>query len=506
MLKNINIVFISLTFLLCFVLYSCKQEKIPDYPVKTNNFKKVTTYKELTTFLKQINKASDIINVEYRGTTSAGYEMPVVYVQSSEESSISKIDILILAQQHGDEPSGKEAVLALLSEIAQQGVPGYLKKLNLIIFPQVNPWGGDNDKRRNSNDFDLNRDHLVLATPENQIVHSVFQGHRPHVTVDIHEFDPYYKKWKDFGYYKNADIQLGGPTNPNIDSNLIAMFENEILPFVQEKVENSGYKFLEYTIGQIYNDKGRLRHSTTHIDDGRQSFGIMHSLSLIIEGKYGQNSVENLKNRTLSQLVTIKAIIDYCHSNANRIKQNVEKARKNLQDTREGQNIGVRFAHIQNGETLAYPLWSIEQKKDTVFMVEEYYPVRKSILEISRPGAYLFDKSDQKLINWLNRSGIELKNYIPEKGDRIMQYKIVNYKDTLCNEGWSYIDVDTETEELNINKDNNNLIMVTLDQIASNKISLSLEPQSMLALHNDTAFNYLLKTGVYPVYRLITKE
>ena len=40
-----------------------------------------------------------------------------------------------------------------------------LDKLDLVLVPLVNPDGSDDGQRRNANDMDLNRNHVVLSKP-----------------------------------------------------------------------------------------------------------------------------------------------------------------------------------------------------------------------------------------------------------------------------------------------------------------------------------------------------
>lgn len=485
------------------VVLGCKNDVIKkaiQYPIQKNEFKRLTTHHELMSFLQAADSLSDKISVAIAGKTSSGLDIPLVKIQK--ETINQKPTVFIIAQQHGNEPSGKEAALALIAGFVNEKHSSVLDSINLLIMPQVNPWGGEHDKRRTARDFDLNRDHLVLATREAQTVHDVYHEYMPEITIDVHEYYPYRSSWEKFGYYKNFDVQLGGPTNPNLDQSLFNLFYDEVLPHAKKQVEDAGYSFFEYTLGQIHSENGRLRHSTTHIDDGRQNFGILHSFPMIIEGKNGKTANHNLERRTKSQLVLLEALVNYFYDHATPVQRMVHQAKENLKTARSGEAIGIRFAHLKGDKKLAYPLLSIKSQKDTTFMVEEYHSVRKSTETVERPKAYLIPKNDSKLNAWLENHHIAFEDYKPGKTDRITQYAIQKVDTATCNEGWDFINVEVRANKKTSLPQDEEWLKVPTAQLAANKLVLALEPRSMLALLNDTSFQYLVEQKQYPVLRV----
>ncbi|PLX25300.1 MAG: hypothetical protein C0599_00810 [Salinivirgaceae bacterium] len=469
-------------------------------PVVKAKFQKLTTHDEMMAFLAMADSLNGNIQLEVLGSLGDDYVMPVVKI-ATKKTNKHKVKVMILAQQHGDEPSGKEAVLELIAGFADGRFDELLKNLELYIFPQVNPWGGDHDVRRNKNDLDLNRDHLLLQSKEDQFVHHFFHNIKPQVTIDVHEYDPYYQEWTDFGYYKNADVQLGGLTNPMANKKITDLFYQKLLPTVQKDVETSGYSFTEYTLGQIYNEEGRLRHSTVHIDDGRQSFGLMQTLSMIIEGKYGHNSIDNLQRRTESQYTILQSILKNLSLNKRLVLKTVEEARINLVNRGPQRKFGVRFTHVQNGQKFAFPLWSIEEKKDTIFMVDRYYPERETTYSVDVPVGYLVASNDSLLIDWMNMQKILYTSFSLEDGMQVMGYKIEENTIKKSFEGWEFIDLNVQQEMIYVNPEQ--YVFIPIHQWSAKKIILAFEPQSMLALINEAPFSYLLESEDYPILKVV---
>jgi hypothetical protein len=272
-------------------LFSCRQ--VPEAPPLKNNFHSLTTHQEIKNYLKSIS--SDNIEIEEIGKSHTARELYLLKISSSKfGKDTSKIKIMIFAQQHGNEQSGKEAMLLMIDDLLNGKFSELLSRVDILLVPQVNPDGNDANLRRNANDVDLNRNHLILTENETKILHDVFNKHLPEVTIDIHEYYPYSKSWNEYGYLKYWNDQLGTVTNINIDSSIIKLQKEELMPFVSEYVTSQGFSFNEYVLGGPPN-KRRMRYSTVDISDGRQSFGILNTFSLIIEGRRGKDSLTNLE-------------------------------------------------------------------------------------------------------------------------------------------------------------------------------------------------------------------
>ena len=72
--------------------------------------------------------------------------------------------VLLIGQQHGDEPAGSEALLVIAQELAQGLLEPLLDQINVVIVPRANPDGAATGTRSTANGVDMNRDHLLLNT------------------------------------------------------------------------------------------------------------------------------------------------------------------------------------------------------------------------------------------------------------------------------------------------------------------------------------------------------
>src|SRR5213079_66616 len=91
--------------------------------------------------------------------------------------------IWLIAQQHGNEPAGGEAMLALASALAKGALAPVLDRISVAIVPRANVDGAANDRRTLASGADPNRDHLLLSQPEVRALHTAMRSLPPDVVV-----------------------------------------------------------------------------------------------------------------------------------------------------------------------------------------------------------------------------------------------------------------------------------------------------------------------------------
>lgn len=474
--------------------WSAKAQQELKTPGEAARYSKLTTNKQLVDFLKLCDLRSDQMSVKYYPLTE-GRLLPVVTFHDNEPLA-GKPTVMFLAQQHGNEPSGMEGLSLLIRDLANGLHKDIVADLNLIILPQCNPYGNDFNQRRTAKSIDMNRDHLLMRAEETTIIQQIFDNYRPQFTVDFHEYYPFGNGWKEFGYRRNFDIQLGGLTNPNTDHAMRNIFKAEILPWVEAGLVNKGYSFFEYTLGDFSSGE-RLRHSTTDVNDGRQSFGIAGALSLIVEGMNGLDSTERLERRSQSQYETALLLLKYAAANAVLIQQMSSKAREKLNNP--AGMVSIRQDHFKGDVVLDYPLLSLKTMKDTVFKVEVYHPVVKSLLGVYPPKGYLIPAADTLLMSWLKRSGFVHCRVIPE-GVAFIAYRMGVINSSLL-EGIEGPDPEVYRETVTVIQPES-YFYVPVEGIYSQKIIIALEPQSMFGVASYPEFDYLLRQERFPVLRV----
>ncbi|MCX6150556.1 MAG: DUF2817 domain-containing protein [Ignavibacteriales bacterium] len=491
-------------YLIALLLFlNCQAQEIQT-PLEKSNYTKLSSNEEIIGFVKEAAAQNSLIKFEIIGRTIEGRNIPAVKISTTEFGiDKTKIKVLIFAQQHGNEHSGKEGSLMLLKEIAGGKLNHLFKKIDLILIPQMNPDGSERDERRNSHGMDLNRNHLILTEPETQALHKLFNQYLPEVTADVHEYYPYSKDWLEYGYIKNHDEQIGSITNPNVSLVIKNYTRKTFLPFIKESLNKNGFTSFEYIPGGPP-EKERIRLSTYDINDGRQSLGILNSFSVIFEGKNGKDSIDNIKHRAEGQCAAMKALLEFVYNDKDRIINMVESGREKLLNSKPGEKIAIRVEHVKGDELLALPLRSVRTGKDTIVTVKEYHPVDKILLEVEKPIGYLIPKADSNLTRLLKLHDLKYENFIAETFYNIEEYRIVKIDfDVVEEDSLLYPKVEKKTADIN-NPDD--YYFVPTRQLHSNMLVLGLEPQSTLGIVQYKIYKYLLEIGKsYPILRVVKK-
>ena len=490
--------------LICVLIFAAMSFPQIKTPLEKNNYTKLTTYDELTEFIYQLDESSDKLIVEIMGKTTEQRNLYALYFSNSQfGKDKSKIKVLIFAQQHGNEQSGKEGALLLASELLKPEYNYLLDKIDFVLVPQMNPDGSEKNQRRNGNGMDLNRNHLILTEPETIALHKLFDKYLFDVTMDVHEYWPFGEEWKKLGFRRNFDETIGAMTNINISEELRRISYDEYLPFVFKYISDKGFSVFHYLpggpVGIDY-----LRYSTFDINDGRQSFGIQNTLSFIQEGMNGENySTDKLEQRAKGQMTGMFGLLEFSYQNADIIKELIYEEREKLINNEVVNDVAIKLDHFSDGTELQLSLLSYNSNKDTIVTVKEFRSVVKSLLDVERPEGYLIPKEIPELKIWADYHNIKYDEAKTGSCEKVEEYfieeieKIDFERDTIFN---PIVKINEISESIDFSK----YYFIPVNQIKNNMIVIALEPKSMLGLVTYKKFEHLLKAGEnYPILRVV---
>jgi hypothetical protein len=98
--------------------------------------------------------------------------------------------VLMWSQMHGDEPTATSALFDLYEYIRiherEPRVQQLLSALTVHSVPMLNPDGAERFQRRNAQGIDINRDALMLQTPEGRLLKSLRDELEPEVGFNLH--------------------------------------------------------------------------------------------------------------------------------------------------------------------------------------------------------------------------------------------------------------------------------------------------------------------------------
>ena len=473
-------------------------------PLEINKYQKFTSFDELTNYVYELESLSELLTVDIIGHSVEGRNLYALKFSDSEfGKDTSKIKILLFAQQHGDEQSGKEGSLLLARELLKPENKYLFEKIDLALVPQMNPDGSEKNQRRNANDMDLNRNHLILTEPETIGLHRLFNKYLFEVSMDVHEYYPYGETWQSYGYRADNDVEIGTTTNINV-SQEIRDLSKEYLSFIKHYLNDKSFSYFEYHPGGPP-EINYIRRSTFDINDGRQSLGIQNTFSFIQEGKNGKDSLDNLENRTKGQMTGMMGLLIYSYKYKNEIKNLVTFEREKMVKNEVSNKVAIQLDHFADGSKLELPLLSYYSNKDTIISVSDYRPTVKFLYEVERPKGYLIPKNINEIVGWANRHLLVYNDYKMLNEDKIEQYYIIRIesidfeRDTIVN---PIVDLREVQKEINPE----NYFFIQTNQLKNNLIVIALEPKSELGLVTYKQYEHLLKKGEsFPILRVESK-
>lgn len=466
-------------------------------PPQKNDFSLLTSYTVLQDFLVELGKSPGI-SVQHIAETKSRRNISLITLTGSPPfgSDTLKARVLLFAQQHGDEPSGKEALLLLLAKGANGELRELLERIDLMIVPQMNPDGSELQQRRTEDTVDLNRNHVLLSSPAVKALHDVYVRWLPHVTLDIHEYGSFSTSWSDSGFIKTGDVQLGMLTNLNTSPAIRRYQHDRIYPFLSERMKRTGYSFHEYIVGS---PRDRIRHSTTEINDGRQSFGILGSLSFIQEGRKWKTIDEQLERRARSQLAAVEALLEFVAKNVTEIRLLVNNERQRLMQL-PGTDVVVRMDHFAGDDSLKIPVHWLSNGRDTLWTVKPYHSVVKPLVTVRAPRAYLVPASNNDLIRLLERHNIPMKPMLKRNIANVGEYIIENVGEEILEGDTLPVPiVKHHPKRLALQA---GTVVVPIGQLHSLFLVTLLEPQSMWGLAKYPGFESYLKQASWPILRI----
>lgn len=485
-------------FLILLPLLSTGQQT----PLEKSEYSSLTSYESLSVYIHELDAKHEILKVKSIGKSVEERNIyTLTFSQNDMKANSKKTKVLLFAQQHGNEQSGKEGMLLLARTLVSPEYRYLLNRLDIVLIPQVNPDGAEINRRRNANNMDLNRNHLIMTEPETQTLHHLIDSIQFDVTMDVHEYSPYGASWKNFGYRKNSDVTLGTCTNINISDKLRRYSDSIVSPYILSDLRQHGFSAFTYCPGGPPNTD-YIRHSTFDYNDGRQSPGIQGTLSLIQEGMNGQdNYADNIKWRSESQMQGMLALLKFIYSNNVEIKKIIGEERKALLKKLKNGITSIQMKHVSNGSILKLPVFCYKTQKDTNIVIDNYRPVVQSVLSVTNPEAYLIPKSDQLLTTWLKHRGIVYTDFKIKNNTVINQYHIERL-DSIDFEGDMIINPFVNQLKTNISNPTE-YYYVPVVQIKGSMLIQALEPQSMTSLGTYDQFAYLIhKYKRYPVLRV----
>lgn len=229
--------------------------------------------------------------------------------------------VVLIGQQHGNEPAGSEALLVISRELAQGLLEPLLDRINVVVVPRANPDGAAAGTRVTANGVDMNRDHLLLHTPEARALAQVVNDYRPILVVDAHEYTVVGRYLQKFNAIQRYDALLQYATTANYPEFLTkASHEWYHQPMVAA-LKGQGLSSDWYYTTSTNPDDKHISMGGTQPDTGRNVNGLKNTVSLLIETRGVGIGRMHIQRRVHSQVTAITSALRSTAERASSLEQ-----------------------------------------------------------------------------------------------------------------------------------------------------------------------------------------
>lgn len=288
----------------------------PPTVAEASNYEATSTSDEVAAFLAKLDGRSPRVTFSSIGMTNEERPLLAATFRSGATEANDRIEplrVLVIANIHSGECDGKEAMLAMIRDLA--GDPQHrwnLRPLELVVVPNYNADGNDRRGaehrpgqigpdvmgiRENAQQLDLNRDFMKLEAPETRALVAFADSFRPHVFIDCHTTNG-----SQHGYVLTYDV----PHHPASPAAVRGLLRDVILPEVTTDLESRSMRTFYY--GNF--DRQRTRWTTYGYEPrySTEYFGQRGVLAILSESY----SYATYRDRIDATRAFVESCVDRC--------------------------------------------------------------------------------------------------------------------------------------------------------------------------------------------------
>jgi Zinc carboxypeptidase len=241
------------------------------------------SHAEVLAFLDETAKAAGgRVQIETIGHSQKGLPVPLAVLTASGRPDPALPTVMVIAQQHGNEPASGEAALALVQQLAGPKA-ALLSRVNVLVVPRGNADGAERFARATANGIDVNRDHLLLRTPEARAIAAATLKYAPQVVLDLHEFTVA-GRWVDkFGAMQKYDALVQPATVGNLNPQIAATAQRGHVDRITAAWTRAGLNSFAYHTTSPDPRDPVVSMGGVQADTGRNTSGLRPAISLLIE-------------------------------------------------------------------------------------------------------------------------------------------------------------------------------------------------------------------------------
>ncbi len=485
-----------------------------------SNFTETSRYDDVVSFLDVVDRASPLVHLTTFGYTFEGRTLPLAVVGRVADArpetvrASGRLRVYLQANIHAGEVEGKEAVLALLRDIAGGAHADWMNSMVLLVNPNYNADGnervsltsrglqhgpiGGQGTRPNAQGLNINRDNMKLDTPEARSMVRLLNDYDPHVMMDLHTTN---------GSRHAYHLTYETPNNPAADPAIIQQ-SREWLTEVSKRIKaRDGWDFRSYgnvsgqggeRVWRTVEDLPRYTHNYWGVRNG---FGILSETYSYLP----------FRDRVVTNQRFLDEVLSYAHTNAKQLMDTTAAARKR---SLVGQQLALRSRLSRAQQMVDILMGEIEEDVNPFSgrIMHKRLDVRKpermwdettfEATETERvPSAYFVPAEEKAAVERLRAHGIVLERVTQAATLPLEEFQIAstevtpqpfeNHQERTVTGKYSAVDRAVPA----------GVFRVPMTQPLARLAFYLLEPRSNDSLATWNVFDEAIKKSQYPVIR-----
>ena len=438
------------------------------------------------------------------GQTAEGRDLPWLVFTAEGLQDLAAVRRLnrpivwLMGQQHGNEPSGGEAMLALASALADGELTPLLDRITVVVVPRMNPDGAAAFTRRTGLDFDLNRDHLLATLPESRAVQAAMTRLPPDVVVDAHEYGAS-SPLQRFGRLNAADQTILDATHPGVPAGVTRLARATYLPAMEARLRDAGLSASVYLSGMPAT--GPLVTGGTSPGISRNYYGLTGAVSFLLESRNGGGR-EAYQRRVASHYLAAAGLLEAAAEDGPRLRRAVAASRRSMAASHAPLAVAYEppvlpaVLPLMDSETGEASVEAIELRDSRQLQVTETRP---------RPRGYLLAPEARSAIEALEIKGIHVcaaaAQTAATEAFHVTRTEPITRQTREASTLTEALQVRLEARDVAVGSD---WIWVPMNQPGSSVIAASLEPDSV-GSHIHVGLVPVAEDGIAPVYRVMQR-
>lgn len=373
--------------------------RYPDLPVQIDapglapGRDSFTSQQELEDFVATLARSSRRIVAGSLGASQQGRKIP--YLIATAEGlqdadaivALNRPIVWLIGLQHGNEPAGGEAMLAVANALAGGELAALTDRITVVIVPRANPDGAAAFRRTTANGADPNRDHLLMLLPETRNLHLLMGVLPPDVVLDTHEFTVANRWIAKFGALQAVDALLLSATHPMVSPQVTRLAETVFRPRIEDGLKAQGLTTFDYYTTTLDAADKTVSMGGNAPGAARNTFGLAHAISFLIESRGVGIGRESFQRRVATHYIAAKAVLETAAERAAEVRATTLAARRAaISDTTD-----IILAHKLNVRPVTLPLIDPEsgEPKPTSVMFRDSRDVVPTVVRSRAAGYFI---------------------------------------------------------------------------------------------------------------------